>query len=86
MTTPTAEAPTAPPVPIMDLGRTRQRIEGELQRRWQRILDTSAFVLGPELKEFERAWAEYLGVAASVGLANGTDALVLAAKALGLAP
>lgn len=80
--TPTA----APPVPILDLDRTRRRIEPELQRRWQRILETSGFVLGPELREFERAWAEYLEVAACAGLANGTDALILAAKALGLSP
>lgn len=77
---------TAPPVPILDLARTRRRIDAALQERWQRILETSAFVLGPELREFERSFAEYLEVAACAGVANGTDALVLALKTLGLQP
>jgi dTDP-4-amino-4,6-dideoxygalactose transaminase len=73
-------------VPILDLGRTRRRIAAQLDERWQRILDQSAFVLGPEVKEFESSFATYLDVAACVGLANGTDALLLALRALGLQP
>jgi dTDP-4-amino-4,6-dideoxygalactose transaminase len=73
-------------VPFLDLSRVRQRIEPELQKRWQRILDETSFVLGPEVREFEKSFAQYLGVEACVGLANGTDALILALKALGLKP
>jgi dTDP-4-amino-4,6-dideoxygalactose transaminase len=73
-------------VPILDLSRVRRRIARDLDERWQRILDQSAFVLGPEVREFETAFAAYLGVEACVGLANGTDALILALRALGLRP
>jgi dTDP-4-amino-4,6-dideoxygalactose transaminase len=78
----------SPPVnvPILDLGRVRQRIATQLDERWRRILDQTSFILGPEVKEFESAFAAYLGVEACVGLANGTDALVIGLRALGLQP
>ncbi|HSS76143.1 MAG TPA: DegT/DnrJ/EryC1/StrS family aminotransferase [Thermoanaerobaculia bacterium] len=71
-------------VPILDLGRTRRRIAPQLDERWQKILDETRFVLGPEVQEFEAAFASFLEVEACVGLGNGTDALVLALRALGL--
>ncbi|HEY2291258.1 MAG TPA: DegT/DnrJ/EryC1/StrS family aminotransferase, partial [Thermoanaerobaculia bacterium] len=71
-------------VPILDLTRVRQRIAAQLDERWRRILDQSSFVLGPEVKEFESAFASWLGVEACVGLGNGTDALILSLRALGL--
>jgi len=73
-------------IPILDLARARQRIAPQLEARWQRILDASSFILGPEVKEFEQAFAAYLGVADCVAMANGTDALVVALRALGLRP
>jgi dTDP-3-amino-3,4,6-trideoxy-alpha-D-glucose transaminase len=73
-------------VPILDLTRVRRRIATQLDERWRRILDQSSFVLGPEVKEFESAFASWLGVEACVGLANGTDALILGLRALGLQP
>jgi len=73
-------------VPILDLARTRARIEAELAARFRRIFDEGSYVLGPEVREFEQAFADYLDVAACAGLGNGTDALILALRALGLAP
>ncbi|MFL6232439.1 MAG: DegT/DnrJ/EryC1/StrS family aminotransferase [Thermoanaerobaculia bacterium] len=73
-------------VPILDLTRVRRRIATQLDERWRRILDQSSFVLGPEVKEFESAFASWLGVEACVGLGNGTDALILSLRALGLKP
>lgn len=73
-------------VPILDLGRVRHRIAHDLDARWQRILDQSSFILGPEVKEFESAFAAYVGAEACAGLANGTDALILGLRALGLQP
>src|SRR3954464_283241 len=73
-------------VPILDLTRVRRRIATQLDERWRRILDQSSFVLGPEVKEFESAFASWLGVEACAGLANGTDALILSLRALGLKP
>lgn len=73
-------------VPYLDLGRARDRIAGELAERWRRLLDANAYVLGPEVAEFEGGFARYLGAAGCVGVANGTDALVVALRALELGP
>jgi dTDP-4-amino-4,6-dideoxygalactose transaminase len=73
-------------VPLLDLTRVRKRIASQLDERWKRILDQTSFVLGPEVKEFEAGFAAYLGVEACVGLGNGTDALILSLRALGLQP
>ena len=74
------------PIPILDLARARQRIDVALTARWQTILDSNAYILGPEVKEFERAFTGFLGARAAVGVANGTDALVIALRALDLEP
>jgi len=73
-------------VPAFNLQRAERRIAAELQTRWQRILDNTSFIHGPEVSEFEAAFAKYLGVAGTVGVANGTDALVVALRALGVKP
>jgi dTDP-4-amino-4,6-dideoxygalactose transaminase len=74
------------PVPYLDLGRAHRRIAGELSRRWREVLDTTSFILGPEVGRFEEGFAGYLGAAGCVGVANGTDALTLALRALELSP
>jgi dTDP-4-amino-4,6-dideoxygalactose transaminase len=73
-------------VPILDLTRAHRRIATELAERWDRTLAKSAFILGPEVKELEAGFASYLGATGCVGVANGTDALVIALRALGLVP
>jgi dTDP-4-amino-4,6-dideoxygalactose transaminase len=74
------------PIPYLDLSRARRRIDERLATRWRTILDANAFVLGPEVQELERGFRDFLGAAGVVAVANGTDALVLAVRALGLAP
>jgi len=49
-----------------------------------RVLDRGWFVLGPEVTAFETQFAQYIGVSKSVSLANGTDALELALRAVGI--
>ncbi len=73
-------------VPYLDLSRARRRIAVQLAERWQHILDENAYVLGPEVREFERRFGAFLGVEACIGVGNGTDALVLALRAMGLNP
>jgi dTDP-4-amino-4,6-dideoxygalactose transaminase len=73
-------------VPYLDLTRARKRIAAELAERWEKILEQNSYILGPEVKEFEAAFASYLEVPSAVGLANGTDALVIALRALGMQP
>ncbi|MEP6809881.1 MAG: DegT/DnrJ/EryC1/StrS family aminotransferase [Chthoniobacterales bacterium] len=49
-----------------------------------RVLQSGSYILGPEVSDFEREWAAFLGVAQTVGVGNGTDAIVLALRALGI--
>ncbi len=73
-------------IPILDLKRARQRIASELEERWARILDENSYILGAEVRELEEGFAAFLELPACVGVANGTDALILALRALGLKP
>src|SRR4051794_37718345 len=57
-----------------------------IEERLSGVARSGKYILGPEVKEFEREFAEYLGVAHVVGVANGTDALAIALRALGVGP
>ncbi len=76
----------SPTIPFLDLGTEF----AELAPRWQAALAEigarGAFILGPNVQAFEQEAAAYLGVAHAVGVANGTDALVLALRALDIGP
>ncbi|HEX8284155.1 MAG TPA: DegT/DnrJ/EryC1/StrS family aminotransferase [Pyrinomonadaceae bacterium] len=72
------------PVPFVDLQAQYRSIKAEVDAAIQRVLDTSAFVLGREVEAFERAFAEYVGARECVGVSNGTDALHLALLACGV--
>ena len=56
----------------------------ELKERFAAVLDSGRFIFGPEVEAFEHESAAFLGVPHAVGVANGTDALVLALEALGI--
>jgi dTDP-4-amino-4,6-dideoxygalactose transaminase len=56
----------------------------ELKRVFAEILEHGQFVFGPNVSAFEQEAAEYLGVPETVGVANGTDAIVLALDAIGV--
>lgn len=71
---------------IFDLGAQRERLDGRLEAAAARVLRHGRFINGPEVQQFEAALAEHAGVAHAVGCGNGTDALVLALKALGIGP
>lgn len=59
--------------------------KGEIQDAIARVLESGAYVLGGEVENFERAFAAHCGVARAVGVGSGTDALILALRALGIA-
>lgn len=67
---------------INDLGRHTQAIQEELGAAVGRVLRSGWFVLGPEVSAFEAEFASYCGAQHCVSLANGTDALELALRAL----
>ena len=71
-------------IPLNDLSRLIQSYQNELQLAFQRVLFSSYFILGPECRAFESEFASYCGVKACIGVANGTDALELALRALGI--
>lgn len=73
-------------VPLVDLAVQHDQIAAEVERGWARVLDRTAFVLGDEVAGFERELAEFAEVAHCVGVANGTDALELALRAVGVGP
>lgn len=78
-------APTGP-VPVSDTKRQYLRYRAEIDLAIARVLDRSWFILGAEVDAFEREFAAYLGVAEVVGVANGTDAIELALRALDIGP
>src|SRR5215208_579769 len=57
-----------------------------MKSRIAEVLDSGVFILGPNVRAFEEEAAAYLGVPATIGVANGTDALVLALDAMEIGP
>ncbi len=73
-------------IPPLDLSGEVEELRTELMAAFQRVLDSGAFILGPEVQAFEAAAADYLGAKHAVGVNSGTDALVLGLRALGIGP
>jgi dTDP-4-amino-4,6-dideoxygalactose transaminase len=73
-------------IPFADLKSMHDEIRAELQEVFDRVVDASTFVLGPEVKNFESEFAAYTNTAHCVGVNSGTAALHLALLALGLGP
>ena len=73
------EVPFVPPAnPLENYLAHKEEIDLAVRR----VLERGTYILGPEVASFEREFAEYLGVEFCVGVANGTDALVLALRGL----
>lgn len=73
-------------VPYVNLAAQHAPIKEELLDSVGRVLEHGRFILGREVAEFERRFAQLCGVGYAVGVNSGTDALVLALKALGVGP
>ena len=73
-------------IPYVDLVGSHAAIRSELLDAVGRVIDHGAFILGPEVERFESAFANLCGVAHAIGVANGTDALMLALKAIDVGP
>ena len=71
-------------IPLVDVKAQYAPLIPELKERFAEVLETGRFIFGPEVEAFEREAAAYLGVPRALGVANGTDALVLALEALGV--
>ena len=73
-------------IPLTDVRAQYAPLLDELKDRIAEVLDSGSFILGPEVKAFEEEAARFLGVGDAVGVANGTDALVIVLDALGVGP
>jgi len=73
-----------PPIPLADTKAQYASLLPELRRVIDEVLLSSRFVLGPNVEAFEQEAAAYLGVPESIGVGNGTDAIVIALDALGV--
>jgi len=71
-------------VPFLDLGRLHSELQEPLDQAWRSVLTHGRFIDGPEVGEFESAFARYCGVRYCVGVGNGTDALELVLASLGI--
>lgn len=73
-------------IPLLDLKLQYREIAAEIQRAIDEILTSQQFILGPAVKQFEEQIASYLQCKAAIGVASGSDALLVSLMALGIGP
>ncbi len=73
-------------IPFLEVGATYQELRGELDAAVARVLDSGWYLLGDEISQFEREFADYVGVKHCIGMGNGLDALQIGLRALGIEP
>ncbi|MFO0775925.1 MAG: DegT/DnrJ/EryC1/StrS family aminotransferase [Nitrospiraceae bacterium] len=71
-------------IPLMALDNMAARHRDAVLAAMQRVLDGGWYILGQEVEAFEREWAAYLGTASCIGVGNGTDAIAVALRAVGV--
>jgi len=74
------------PIPFIDLQAQREQIAPEIEAAVKRVIEHGAYILGPEVSEFEAALSDFEGEGTTVSCANGTDAIVLPMMAWGIGP
>lgn len=75
-----------PPIPFIDVAAQRRRLGPAIDAAVARVLNHCQFILGPEVRAFETELAAFCGARHVVTCASGTDALVLALRAMGIGP
>lgn len=71
-------------IPLIDLKAQYKSIAEDLDRVTKEVLSSAGYIMGKNVTEFEKEFAEYLGVKHAISVGNGTDALVIALKSLGI--
>ena len=71
-------------IPILDLEREYSVVKKEIDKELKECFRTHAWILGPKVREFEKKAALYLGSREAIGVASGTDALLISLNALAL--
>ncbi len=73
-------------VPLFDTSTVLEPLREKLRAAVARVLDSERYILGPEVQAFEREFAAYCGASHAVGVANGTEAITIALRAMGVGP
>src|ERR1039458_8469448 len=73
-------------IPLFDTTTQLEPLHDELRAAVTRVLDSGRFIRGPEVEAFESEFAAYVGTGHAIGVANGTDALTIALRAMGVGP
>jgi len=73
-------------VPLFDTSTPLIALRAELRRAIEGVLESERYILGPEVSAFEQEFAAYCGAAHAVGVANGTEAITIALRAMGVGP
>jgi dTDP-4-amino-4,6-dideoxygalactose transaminase len=71
-------------IPLVDLGAQHAAVAEEVAEGWQQVLARTAFIDGPQVAAFENEYAAFIGTRHCVGMGNGTDAIEIALRALGI--
>jgi dTDP-3-amino-3,4,6-trideoxy-alpha-D-glucose transaminase len=74
------------PVPLFDTRTPVAPLLAAIEAKVTEVIEGSRFILGPEVEAFERELADYLGAGHAIGVGNGTDAITLALRGLGVGP
>lgn len=82
---PSSDRP-APPIPVLDLRAQYAGLRDEVLEALREVADSTTYVLGPRVAEFEEAFAAFTGARHCVGVNSGTSALHLALIAAGVGP
>lgn len=78
--------PAVTPIPLVDLSAQNVAVADEIAEGWREVVSSTAFVSGKQVAAFERDYAEFTSVPHCVATANGTDAIEIVLRALGIGP
>jgi dTDP-3-amino-3,4,6-trideoxy-alpha-D-glucose transaminase len=73
-------------VALFDTSSTLRPLRDQMSEAIERVLDSERYILGEEVRAFEREFAAYCGTTHAVGVANGTEAITIALRAMGVGP
>jgi dTDP-4-amino-4,6-dideoxygalactose transaminase len=73
-------------IPFLSFEATNRTIKHEIYVEFEKVFDSAWYILGDNVKKFEKAYSDYNNVTHTIGVGNGLDALILSLKALGIGP
>lgn len=71
-------------LPLVSLDAVNKPARPAFDALWAEVISANSYILGPQLTDFEQRWAEYCGTTEAIGVGNGTEALELILRGLGI--